>query len=85
MTLVAISIVLSAIYSIWLFNRVSFGTLKNENEVVENYADLNRVEFYILVILTIAMVTLGVHSTFITSLTSVPIKKILLTTVFNKV
>jgi proton-translocating NADH-quinone oxidoreductase chain M len=84
MTLVATSIVLSAIYSIWLFNRVSFGTLKNENEVVENYADLNRAEFYILVILTIAMVTLGVHSTFITSLTSVPIKKILLTTVFNK-
>lgn len=83
MTLAATGIVLSAVYSIWLFNRVSFGTLKIESETVENYADLNRAEFYIFVVLTIAMLVLGIHSTFITNLTSLPIKNILLTTIFK--
>jgi proton-translocating NADH-quinone oxidoreductase chain M len=80
MFLSATGIVLSAIYSIWLFNRVCFGTLKNENEVVNSYADLNRVEFYIFVTLTLAMLILGLHSSFITSLTTIPIKKIILAT-----
>ena len=83
MILSATSIVLSAIYSIWLFNRVCFGTLKNENEIVYSYADLNRAEFYILITLTVAMLILGLNSIFITNLTSLPIKKILLSTVFK--
>ena len=83
MILSATSIVLSAIYSIWLFNRVCFGTLKNENEIVDSYADLNRAEFYILITLTVAMLILGLNSIFITNLTSLPIKKILLSTVFK--
>jgi NADH:ubiquinone oxidoreductase subunit 4 (subunit M) len=66
-----------------LFNRVAFGTLKIETETVEHYADLNRAEFYIFVVLTVAMLVLGLHATMITNLTTIPIKKILLTTVFK--
>jgi proton-translocating NADH-quinone oxidoreductase chain M len=66
------SIVLGAIYSIWLFNRVSFGTIK-----VGQFSDLNRTEFYILFILTIAMLILGLNSELVTDLTIMPIKEIL--------
>jgi len=75
--LAAMSIVLSAIYSIWIYNRVSFGTLKIETENVANYTDLNREEIYILTFLTIAMLILGIHSAFITSFTNMPINAIL--------
>ena len=70
--LAATSIVLGAIYSIWLFNRVTFGTLK-----VGSYADLNRTEFYILFILAVSMLILGVYTEIITELTSAPINQIL--------
>jgi len=83
LVLAATGIVLSAVYSIWLFNRVAFGTLKIETETTEHYADLNRAEFYIFVVLTIAMLVLGLHSTMVTNLTAAPIKKILLTTCFK--
>lgn len=72
LVLAATSIVLGAIYSIWLFNRVAFGTLK-----VSKFADLNRTEFYILLILMIAMLVLGLYSEIITDMTSTPIKQIL--------
>jgi NADH:ubiquinone oxidoreductase subunit 4 (subunit M) len=83
MFLSSTGIILSAVYSIWLFNRTCFGTLKNEAEVVANYADLNRVEFYIFVVLLLAMLFLGLHSVFITNLTSVPIKKLLLSSIYK--
>ena len=77
MLLAATSIVLSAIYSIWIYNRIAYGTLKIESENVSNYTDLNREEFYILTFLTIGMLILGMHSGFITSLTNMPINTIL--------
>ena len=83
MLVMASGIVWSAVYSIWLFNRLAFGTLKNEMENGVYYADLNRAEFYILCVLTIAMLILGVHSSFITELTVVPIKKIILASTFH--
>jgi len=83
MILAATSVVLSAIYSIWLFNRICFGTIKNEDENVNRYVDLNRSEFYIFVTLFVAMLVLGLSSFFITSLTSLSIKKILLSSMFK--
>jgi NADH:ubiquinone oxidoreductase subunit 4 (subunit M) len=77
MILAATGIVLSAIYSIWLYNRVSFGTLKEPSENVSHYADLNRGEFYMFVVLMIVMFALGINSTIVTSLTSVAVRKIL--------
>ena len=70
-------VVLSAVYSIWLFNRVSFGTLKTDTESISSYADLNRPEIYILVVLAAAMFALGLYSTVVTTTTCVAIKKIL--------
>lgn len=79
LVLAATSIVLGAIYSIWLYNRVCYGTLK-----VATFADVNRAEFYILFILMLVMVLLGVTSEWITDMTSTSIKQILLTSEFKK-
>lgn len=68
----ATSIVLGAIYSIWLFNRICFGTIK-----VGEFADLNRVEFFILLALAVPMIILGLNSEVITSVTSVSVKEII--------
>ena len=75
MFLVSTGIILSAIYSIWLFNRIVFGTV--ETSYIFNFKDINRVELSILLFLTIAMVALGVNSTILTNLTNLPIKLIL--------
>jgi NADH-quinone oxidoreductase subunit M len=77
MILAATGIVLSAIYSIWLYNRIAFGTLKDPGENVNQYADLNRGEFYMFVVLMIVMFALGINSTIVTSLTSVAVRKII--------
>lgn len=70
--LAASSIVLGAIYSIFLFNRIIFGTSK-----VGFFVDLNRSEFQILLLLGIVMLILGLNSEIITLSTNIPIKKIL--------
>lgn len=53
-------IVLSALYSIWLFNRVCFGTLKIK--YVCYYSDITWHEFQILFTLTIMQLMLGIYS-----------------------
>ena len=75
--LAATGIILSAIYSIWMFNRIFFGTLKTEKQNNTNYADLNRTEFLILLVLVIALVFLGLNSSFVTTLTYWPVKRII--------
>ena len=67
MFLSATGVVASAMYAIFLFNRVCFGTLKNESENVDQYADLNRSDFYVFFVLITAMLTLGVYSECITN------------------
>ena len=49
----ATGVISSAIYSIWLFNRICGGTLKNPQDNVAHYVDLNRPEFYVFLILYI--------------------------------
>lgn len=83
MFLSALGIVLSAIYSIWLFNRVFFGTLKIESEVNLNFSDLNRTEFYILTLLTLMMLLFGISSSFFLNTINLPIKSLLLTSGFK--
>jgi NADH-quinone oxidoreductase subunit M len=53
-------IVLSAIYSIWLFNRICFGTLKVK--YISLYSDMTIHEFLILGVLTLLMFILGFNS-----------------------
>jgi len=69
MFLSAMSIFLGAIYSIWCWNRVCFGTLKIETETIVEHADVNRKECIILCYLLIGMLILGVYSSGITDLT----------------
>ena len=53
-------IILSALYSIWLFNRICFGTLKLK--YISKYQDLNFHEFHILCTLFILQTILGLSS-----------------------
>lgn len=72
LVLASTSIVLSAIYSIWLYNRVSYGTLK-----VGSFSDINRSEFFILFILAAAVLLLGLNASLITDLTSTAVQDII--------
>ena len=83
MVVMASGIVGSAVYSIWLFNRLAFGTLKNEKQNTTNYADLNRSEFWILFFLVVVMLILGLNSSFVTALTLIPIKRIIKNSIFK--
>ena len=53
-------IVLSAIYSIWIFNRTCFGTLKMR--YINKYIDITMTEYLILGVLTSLMLILGISS-----------------------
>ena len=55
----ASGIILSAIYSIWLVNRIGFGTLKIK--YIQQFLDISKIEFYILLVLMIFMLCLGVY------------------------
>lgn len=70
------SIVLSAVYSVWLFNRVSFGTLKTQ--YIKEFTDLNIREVLIFAILLLPMAILGLSATFIIDFVHLPVKAILL-------
>ena len=69
----ATGIVLSAIYSIWLYNRIIFGALKLKYMPIKTFKDLTFIENFILFILTIQMLILGLYSNFITELTNLPV------------
>lgn len=69
-------IVLSAVYSVWLYNRVAFGTLKTRH--IQRFTDLNRREAAVLISLLVPMVLLGVSSPFVIDFIHLPVKEILL-------
>jgi proton-translocating NADH-quinone oxidoreductase chain M len=70
-----VSIVLSAVYSIWLFNRISFGTLKTV--YIDRFADINRRECAILTTLLIPMLILGLSANFILNFLHFPVEVLL--------
>ena len=63
-TLACFSIILSAIYSIWLVNRVLFGQF---NFLLEGFSDLSKREFFILIICLFFILLLGVNPNFVLS------------------
>lgn len=75
--LIGIGIILSAVYSIWMYNRIFFGTLKYEKETVAYYADINRNEFYILFTLLVPILILGLNPSLITTFIQLPVATIL--------
>jgi NADH:ubiquinone oxidoreductase subunit 4 (subunit M) len=68
-------IVLSAVYSVLLYNRVMFGALKTT--YIGRFIDLSRREFVILLSLLIPMVLLGLSGNFILDAVHGPVKTLL--------
>ena len=63
MILSATGVVLSAVYSIWLYGRVSFGQLKVI--YIKNFIDMNKREMFVLAPLVFGAIALGLSSNFI--------------------
>jgi NADH-quinone oxidoreductase subunit M len=59
--LAGLGIILGAIYSVWLYNRVMFGYV---NTYIKTYSDLNYREYMILVIMLFFVVLMGVYPSF---------------------
>lgn len=74
----ATGIILGAVYSIWLYNRIIFGALKTKYMSTKVFKDVTPLEQKVLVFLTIQMFILGIHADFVTELTELPVKHILL-------
>lgn len=55
----ALGIILSGAYSLWLFNRVSYGNLKVQH--IKNFNDISRREFFMLLPLIFLTVFLGIY------------------------
>jgi proton-translocating NADH-quinone oxidoreductase chain M len=62
-----ISIILTAVYSIWLYNRIVFGSLTSKYYI--NFADLSLKEFYIMFIFSFLSVLLGLKPNIILNIT----------------
>jgi NADH:ubiquinone oxidoreductase subunit 4 (subunit M) len=73
--------ILSAAYSLWMYNRVSFGTLKLR--YTKFYIDINRREFYMLLPLFVINIIIGIYPNFILDLCYPSVK--LLTLLIYKV
>lgn len=76
MVLSTVSIVLSAVYSTWLYNRVVFGVLKTA--YIARFTDLSFREFTVLAGFLIPMIFLGLSANFILDFVRVPVELILL-------
>lgn len=72
----ASGIVLSAVYSVWLYNRIAFGTLKTT--YISRFTETNRRETAILFFLLVAMLVIGISANFILDFLHVPVKTMLL-------
>ena len=72
------SIVLSAVYSVWLYNRVAFGTLKTR--YIDRFSDLNLREGAVLLALLIPILVLGISANFVLDFLHVPVKLLILAT-----
>ncbi len=71
-------IILSAAYSIWLFNRVAFGTLKLK--YLKNFKDITLLDFMVLWPLVVFMIILGLNSNIILDFIALPVAQIILKT-----
>lgn len=72
MIIAASGMLFSTIYSMWLFNRVLFGTLKLN--YISQYVDLLRRDYYLLIPLLISTLVLGLYPALFLDLTYFSIK-----------
>lgn len=67
--LAAITLVLGAGYTLWMYKRVIFGDVANEQ--VNHLHDINKREFFILAVLAIFVLGMGIYPQFFTELLNV--------------
>lgn len=61
----ALSLIISAVYSLWLFNRISFGNLKIQ--YIRGFVDLNIRESLVITPLIVGSLMSGIYSSFLLS------------------
>jgi NADH-quinone oxidoreductase subunit M len=71
----ATTLVLGAAYSLWMYKRVVFGAVANEN--VATLADVNSREFGILLLLAVAVLWMGVYPRPVTGLMDASVKNLI--------
>ena len=74
--LAAIGMVLGAVYAIWLYNRVMFGSFKTQ--YITSFSDVNRREFFIYLPLLILVLIMGIFSKFFLEMMHISVIEILL-------
>ncbi len=57
--IISLSLFLTTIYCIWLYNRMCFGIINNN--YIRKYKDLTRIEFLILLIFTLLIIFFGIY------------------------
>lgn len=60
-----LSMVLGAVYTLWVYNRIFFGNLKN-NAIVK-FSDVNKKELYIFISLIVILLLMGIYPKFFVS------------------
>jgi len=71
MVVASTGMVLSAVYSLWCYNRIAFGTLKTK--YIARFSDVNARELLTLVGLFVCMITLGVTANFLLEFLHLPV------------
>lgn len=57
--IISLSLFLTTVYCIWLYNRISFGIFKHN--YIRKYKDLTKIEFIILLIFTLLIIFFGIY------------------------
>ena len=71
----AMGMILSAVYALYLYREVIFGTL--ENEKLEDIDDMSRSEIIVLAPLAFFVILLGVYPSLITDVTAVSVENLI--------
>ena len=73
--LASTTLILGAAYSLWMYKRVIFGAVANDN--VAGLTDLNRREFWMLVVMAILVLLMGLYPKPVTDMTDASVDALL--------
>ena len=73
--LIPLTLILGAAYSLWLVKRVIFGAVQNKN--VDNLSDLNKREFFLMVLLSLFVLIIGLKPDLITTKMDVSVGRLI--------
>jgi NADH-quinone oxidoreductase subunit M len=73
--LAATTLIFGAAYSLWMYKRVIFGAVANDN--VAGLSDLNRREFWMLVVMALLVLLMGLYPKPVTDMTDASVEALL--------